>query len=267
MRKTDSILNHLSYEERARHCVAPLGQKIFALMVEKQSNLALSADVTSAQALLDLAHQLGPEICLLKTHIDIISDFHQDLIHELKSLANKHHFLLFEDRKFADIGHTVKNQYEKGIYRIADWADVVNAHALPGPYIVQGLLEVAKTKQQERGLLLIAEMSSKGHLLDTHYMQKTLAMADSFKEFVFGFITQHVLSQEPHWINMSPGILRHQDDDSLGQQYTTPEKAIIDHGTDVIIVGRGITKAQNPLKEARYYREQGWACYLERCKK
>ena len=40
---------------------------------------------------------------------------------------------LIATRKFADIGHTVIEQYGGGMYKIASWAHLINAHALPGP--------------------------------------------------------------------------------------------------------------------------------------
>lgn len=256
------ISSRLSYKERAGYCLSATGSRLLQLLDEKQTNLALSADVTSAQALLDLADQLGPEICVLKTHIDIIDDFTPKLTHELVKLAHQHHFLLFEDRKFADIGNTVKHQYGGGVFRISDWADITNAHSLPGPGVIQGLAEVGRKKN--RGLILLAEMSSSGHLMQHDYMQQTLKMAEQYSDFVFGFITQRALSADPHWINLTPGVKLQSGGDKLGQQYVTPEKAIIENGTDIIIVGRGITEAKNPLTEARKYRKHGWQAYSQR---
>lgn len=251
----------LSYAERASFCQNTVANALLQLMDRKKTNLALSADVTEASQLLELAEEIGPEICILKTHIDIVSDFSARLIERLSQLAAKHQFLIFEDRKFADIGHTVKHQYGSGIFKIADWADMVNAHVLPGPGIISGLAEVGLKKQ--RGLLLIAEMSSEQNLLDIAYTQKTLAMAEQFPEFVFGFIAQKKLSEQPQWIYLTPGVQWANSGDTLGQQYVTPEQAIQDHLTDVIIVGRGILQAKNRLTEAKKYRASGWNAYCE----
>ena len=52
--------------------VHPLASKLLKIMEEKQSNLCVSADVTSSEELLQLAESLGPKICMLKTHVDIL---------------------------------------------------------------------------------------------------------------------------------------------------------------------------------------------------
>lgn len=255
--------NRLSYAERAAYCKNALAKQLFFLLNEKQSNLALSADVTRSDELLALADRLGPEICILKTHVDILEDFTPQFTKDLQALAEKHQFLIFEDRKFADIGNTVKHQYQLGIYHISDWAHIINAHSLPGPGIVSGLSEVGLAKQ--RGLLLLAEMSSAGNLFDAKYIKETLQMAEQFPEFVIGFISQRKLSDDPHWIYMTPGVQLAEGRDHLGQQYVTPQKALIENGSDIIIVGRGILQAKNPLVEAQKYRQAGWDAYCS-CK-
>ena len=40
----------------------------------------------------------------MKTHVDIIEDFQPALIERLQELSVNHDFVIFEDRKFADIG-------------------------------------------------------------------------------------------------------------------------------------------------------------------
>jgi uridine monophosphate synthetase len=253
----------LRYAERATFCHVPMAKNLLLLLENKQTNLALSADVTSAEQLLQLADLIGPEIAILKTHIDIIRNFTPALISELTSLAQKHQFLLFEDRKFADIGNTVKQQYQGGIYHIAEWADLINAHTLPGPGIIDGLAEIGVPKG--RALLLLAEMSSTGHLMDDHYRENTLKMAQKYPHFVIGFIAQHRLAMDPQWLYLTPGVQLEEGYDALGQHYKTPQTAIIEDGSDILIVGRGIIGANNPLAMAGHYREAGWQAYQKRC--
>ncbi|MEK9182937.1 MAG: orotidine-5'-phosphate decarboxylase [Patescibacteria group bacterium] len=252
----------LAYSERAKLCVNPAAKQLLQLMDDKQTNLALAADVTTKKELLQIASELGPQICVLKTHIDIIEDFDTELVTELQRLAEKHNFLIFEDRKFADIGNTVKEQYQGGIYHIADWAHLTNAHTVPGPGIIQGLKEIGLPKN--RGLLLLAEMSSQGTLAQGEYTQKTVQMAWENKDFVIGFIATRQLIDEPCFINFTPGVQLAKATDLLGQQYNTPANVIGKQKSDIIIVGRGICAAQDPIVEAKKYRSASWSSYLHR---
>jgi uridine monophosphate synthetase len=60
---------------------------------------------------------------------------------------------------------------------------------------------------------------------------------------------------------MTPGVKLRPGSDELGQQYLTPEKLIKERGTDVLLVGRGIYDAKDPILEARNYRVAGWSSY------
>ncbi|XP_040287282.1 uridine 5'-monophosphate synthase-like [Bufo bufo] len=252
----------LSYSTRAAlPDTHPMAQRLLRLMEKKQSNLCVSADLTDCAELLLLAEELGPSICMLKTHVDILSDFTPDVSSRLRTLADQHDFLIFEDRKFADIGNTVKHQYEGGVFRISSWADVVNVHAVPGPGVVQGLQEVGE--ELGRGCLVIAEMSSKGSLATGEYTKAAVRLAEEYPTFVFGFISGGKVSERPQFLHLTPGVQMQPGGDSLGQQYQTPHE-VMNKGCDVIIVGRGILSSNKRLVAAEMYRRAGWEAYVAR---
>ena len=248
----------LTLAERIKLQTNPTAKKLLQLMEEKQTNLAVAADVTSCDELLFLAERVADTICLLKTHVDILKDFTFDAILELRKIADKKGFLLFEDRKFADIGNTVLQQYQGGIYKIAEWADIINAHIVPGYGIIEGLQKVGLTKG--KALLLLAEMSSKGTLAEGSYTQKAVALAESYSDFSIGFISMGKIAKDPKFIHMTPGIQMHDSADPFGQQYRTPSSAI-SRGSDIIIVGRGIYGQNNPREAALAYQKEGWKTY------
>ena len=59
-----------------------------------------------------------------------------------------------------------------GVYQISSWSHLVNAHAVPGPGVVQGLS--AAGQALGRGCLLIAQMSSEGSLATGEYTQSVV---------------------------------------------------------------------------------------------
>jgi orotidine-5'-phosphate decarboxylase len=271
--------SHLkSYAQRAQKHSNPAAKQLLEVIERKQSNLAVSVDVTKTKDFLAIVDAVGPVACLIKTHVDIIEDFEPSLIDHLRELSAKHDFLIFEDRKFADIGNTVALQYSSGVYKIASWSHITNAHPVPGPSIISGLSSVGLPLG--RGLLLLAEMSTKGSLASGSYTENAVRMARARRDFVIGFIAQRRMDgvgagetddvSDEDFLVLTPGVGLDSKGDGMGQQYRSPREVVLESGSDVIIVGRGIYGKSGDIIETRAqaerYRRAGWSAYLERIK-
>lgn len=165
---------------------------------------------------------------------------------------------------------------------------------MPGPGIVEALAQTAASEEVKgvvakgdadagaegrrgvvgvgRGLLILAEMTSKGSLATGEYTRSSVEIARRFPEFVIGFVTTKSLSHvEPEkkssekedFVVFTTGVNMSTKGDALGQQYNTPRKAVMG-GADFIIAGRGIYKAEDPMEAAKRYKREGWEAYLER---
>lgn len=238
----------------------PVASRLQSIMHKKQTNLAVAADVRTKKELLDLIDLIGENICILKTHIDIIDDFDDDLIMQLLCKAKEYNFLICEDRKFADIGSTVQAQFVGGIYRIADWADIIIAHAVSGP----GIIDALRKAKKEVAIFLVAQLSSKDNLISEEYTHRVVTWAEQNDDVVIGIIAQSAMPGAPHQFKCTPGVSLRATGDSLGQQYNTPAFAVKELLSDIIIVGRDIYGALNPKEAAQAYKDAAWTAFLER---
>ena len=237
-----------------------LVKKVYECMLHKKTNLILSADVKDSMELLALVETAGPHICILKIHADIMNFVPKD---QLLYLANKYNFTIMEDRKLSDIGNTVKQQYAN-----IKWAPLVTVHTIMGEDTIKAIDEYIKENQLigNNGMFLVAEASCKDHLMDKHYTQRTLEIAQKYKDTVCGFVSQHHLGNSD-FMYAAAGINFDATGDALGQQYNTPERAIIEKGVDMIIVGRGIIDASDRYAKLIEYKERGWQAFLKKFEK
>ena len=168
-------------------------------------------------------------------------------------------------------------QYSSGVHKIASWSHITNAHPVPGPSIITGLSSIGLPLG--RGLLLLAEMSTKGSLASGSYTEDAVRMARAHRDFVIGFIAQRRLDgvgaaetnvvADEDFLVLTPGVGLDIRSDGMGQQYRTPREVVLESGCDVIIVGRGIygkdpSLIENITAQAERYKTEGWAAYLER---
>ncbi|XP_014255090.1 uridine 5'-monophosphate synthase isoform X2 [Cimex lectularius] len=251
----------LSYKERAFETKSSSAKKLFDLMERKETNLCAALDVTKSADLLKLADMVGPYVCIVKTHQDCIEDWDSNTENSLKQLSEKHDFFIMEDRKFGDIGNTVKLQCEK----VFTWCDFVTVHSIGGPGVLEGALQASQNASKPKGVFLVAELSSKANLILPQYTKATVALGEARSEFVMGFVCQdcHVFN-DPGFIQLTPGVSPKTDGDSLGQQYCKPEDAVLVKGGDVIVVGRAIYQSEDPKAAAETLKCQLWNAYKNR---
>lgn len=245
-------------------------RRYMATAIEKETLVCLAADLRTMEDIRSLIAEVGPYIACLKLHVDIVNDWNidgwMDICKEAKDLG----VAIWEDRKFADIGR-VSRQQMAGAFDIRSWSDIVTAHLISGPDIVQGLQNGWEDVGREGGVLLLAQMSSRGNLLNEEYTTTVVEYGNKI-EGVLGYIGN---GSEPDAIRVlrdmvgptrmiwTPGINLAVGDGVAGQRYGHPREAVL-AGSDCLIVGSGIHQSQNRGEVAAEYARISWEALLDR---
>lgn len=229
-------------------------QKLKSVIIAKKSNLVFSPDVTDKNTLINLVNKVGKYICVLKIHSDIIENFDDEFITKLLKLSSHYNFLLFEDRKYCDIGNTFEKQYFNKLFKVNKWADLITIHCIAGP----GILDCLRKHNSERGVLLVAQMSTKDNLINDEYTKNVINLSEKYSDLVVGLIGQSFTNS--NLFNFTPGININSDADTLDQRYNNPLDAV-ENNTELFIIGRGIYLSDNPEKECQKYRTICWDTY------
>ncbi len=252
-------------------CDNALARKYMQTVCRKQSAVIVAADLRTIDELNMLLDLIGEYIAALKTHVDLVDDWTPGGWAGLCEKAKSLDLLIFEDRKFADIGKISRDQMA-GVYDIRSWADVVTAHGISGPDIVDGLSAAWEDVGRSGGVLLLAQMSSRGNLLDIAGYTDAMVDAGVANSGVFGFIGNGSRPDELSVLRSkvgnskliwTPGVNLTTGDGEMGQRYGHPSEAIL-AGSDGIIVGSGIHKSNDPASAAKAYALESWKALLER---
>ena len=234
----------------------PVASRLIESILTKQSAVMLSGDVSSTNELIKLIEKVHPWIAAIKTHIDCMeggSDGWEDVI----ACCREKDLPIMEDRKFADIGAISYQQMLKGV-NIAGWADVVTAHGVSGPDIIDGIIDAWKGEGRQGGVVLLAQMSSRGNLVEAMLTEPVVEMGEG-NPGVIGYIGNGSNPEAIKRLRMiapasqlilTPGIHPDAGGGERGQRYGTPERAI-EAGSDMVIIGSAIYRAANPADVAK----------------
>ena len=118
-------------------------------------------------------------------------------------------------------------------------------------------------------LLNFSSLPISDNFFTPDFSKKCIELLNKYPDAAVGLIAQSRLEKtRPEIIQMTPGVKINDSEatEGLGQQYDTPESAVLTRGADIIIVGRGVTHSPDPAIAAEMYRKAGWEGYLKRIK-
>ena len=224
-------------------------------IINTKGRICFAADIPNWKQLFNILELIHPYISMVKMHIDIMENFEQSNLNRLKEMSLVHNFLIWEDRKFNDIGNTFKNQLYGGIYRINTWADFISVNPVAGYKTLDIIREEKQKGFITPGIFLLAEMSSYKNLMNPIYTEQVIEIARKNQDLVSGIINQNIeKSRISPFLSITPGINMKIKNDSNDQVYRNINDSNIVNN-DIFVIGRAIYNADEPLKEIIEYNE------------
>jgi orotidine-5'-phosphate decarboxylase len=215
--------------------------------------IIVALDYPDAEQALLLVNQLTPDLCRLKIGKELFTSAGPQLIETVQDKG----FQVFLDLKFHDIPNTVAKACEAAA-RLGVW--MVNVHALGGKKMMQAAREaVDKFEQRPRLIAVtiltsmdeqdISEVGLHGAPGDNVMSLARLAKDSGIDGVVCSPKEVAQLRQQlaGDFLLVTPGV-RPQGASQDDQKRTMTPKQALQSGASYLVIGRPITKADDPLK-------------------
>jgi orotidine-5'-phosphate decarboxylase len=212
----------------------------------------VALDFPTAQAAIELARNLSPQLCRLKVGKELFTRSGPALVEELQRMG----FDIFLDLKFHDIPQTVA-----GAVRAAAGLGVwmVNVHASGGRRMMEAAREAIAGSAHKPLLIAVTVLTSMSDedLLELGYresvqqrvLQLAALAADSGLDGVVCSAQEATAlraARGQQFCLVTPGIRLTGDDAADQRRVVTPADAVR-MGSDYLVIGRSITSAPDPL--------------------
>lgn len=219
---------------------------------DRMSPIIVALDYPNQGAALNMAEQLDPKTCRVKVGKELYTRCGPAILESLHKLG----FDVFLDLKFHDIPNTTANAV--GVAAdLGVW--MVNVHASGGLKMMSACVEKLSTYQSRPLLIGVTVLTSMQQEdltqigLDVTPLEQVLKLASLTKEAGLDGVvcSSHEVSQLKNTLGqdfqlVTPGIRPSFAAKGDQERIMTPSDAV-SAGSDYLVIGRPITKAENPM--------------------
>jgi uridine monophosphate synthetase len=217
----------------------------------KKSNIFIALDRKyTLLELLCLIDEIGDNVFGFKVHNEVLGLTYEENYSFYMACKDKE-ILLWEDRKFNDIGNTIQKQLEY-YETIRDFVSIVPT---------SGMESVVNLNTRLK-FLVLCEMSSSGNLFTPVVKNSILDIVFTNPNLFAGIICQDLeliefcKNQYTGLLTIMPGINLQTLGDNIGQRYRDPRQFTNSQKPDLFVVGRGITNSEYIQAQLEYYNKE-----------
>lgn len=222
--------------------------------MNQERPVIVALDFDNQKAALELVEQLDPTQCRLKVGKEMFTYFGPSFVKQLVARQ----FDVFLDLKFHDIPNTVAKAVTAAA-ELGVW--MVNVHASGGARMMEASREALATFGQDRPQLIAVTVLTSMDSSDLLELGITKSPAEQVMHLATltqqsgldGIVcsaseaTQLKQTLGKGFTLVTPGIRPVGAEQGDQRRIVTPKQALI-NGSDYLVIGRPITKAENPLQ-------------------
>ena len=231
------------------------------------SSIIIALDFAGKNEVFRFLENFGDEKLFLKVGMELFYQEGPCIIHDLKNQGHD----IFLDLKLHDIPNTVGSAM-KGLAKLG--CDLVNVHAAGGKEMMaaalEGLEAGTESGQARPACIAVTQLTStseeqmkKEQLIHSSLEESVLHYASLAKQAGLDGVVCSTYEARPitqllgnSFLTVTPGIRLKSDDVQDQKRVATPEFAKSE-GVSAIVVGRSITKSENPLEKYLMFK-QSW---------
>lgn len=216
------------------------------------SPIIVALDFANADDAISLAKQLDPSKCRVKVGKELFTRAGPDVVKQLHELG----FDVFLDLKFHDIPNTTA-QAVLAAAEMGVW--MVNIHATAGAVAMQTVMSRLKETSLKTKVIAVTVLTSMDEaqlsgigiqkpIQDVVLDLAKLTYGNGLDGIVCSAREAEMLRKhfDENFLLVTPGI-RMADDASDDQKRICTPKQAIENGSSYLVIGRSITKANNPM--------------------
>ena len=227
-------------------------ENLSGLQKDMNTRLIVALDFSEAEKALAFAQRLQPDLCRLKIGSELFVACGPQFVQTLMDRG----FEIFLDLKFHDIPNTVAAAVT-AVSRLGVW--MVNIHASGGRAMMQAAKHAIAVMETPPRLIAVTMLTSlddtdlkevgiSAAVFDQAQKLATLAKSAGLDGVVCSGHEATALRQAlgDEFLLVTPGIRLAGDNTDDQKRIMTPVQAMV-AGADYLVIGRSITRAQNPV--------------------